>query len=56
MYMEKLVVDPCVFYKQFYPKEFDIEKIGTHDQRADYLTKALPRLAFENNRKHVQGW
>lgn len=44
------------WFWQYYPKEFDAEKIGTHDQRADYLTKALPRDAFEKNRMHVQGW
>jgi len=44
------------WFWQFYPKEFDAEKIGTHDQRADYLTKALPRDAFEKNRLGVQGW
>jgi hypothetical protein len=44
------------WFWQFYPQEFSAEKIGTHDQRADYLTKSLPRDAFEKNRLKVQGW
>ena len=36
--------------------EFEMHKVGTHDQRADYFTKALPRELFENNRLQVQGW
>jgi Reverse transcriptase (RNA-dependent DNA polymerase) len=36
--------------------EFEVLKIGTTEQLADYLTKGLPRLLFENNRKGVQGF
>jgi hypothetical protein len=33
-----------------------IRKIGTKEQRADYLTKCPPRPAFEHCRKLNQGW
>ena len=36
--------------------EFEIHKVESRDQRADYLTKALNRELFENNRLNVQGW
>jgi hypothetical protein len=34
----------------------DVVKIDTKEQRADYLTKGLPRELFEVIRKLVQGW
>jgi hypothetical protein len=37
-------------------KDFEIFKIDSKNQRADYLTKPLPRESFENNRRMVQGW
>jgi hypothetical protein len=36
--------------------EVFIVKIDTKEQRADYLTKGLPRDTFEKIRKLVQGW
>jgi hypothetical protein len=36
--------------------EISISKIDTAEQRADYLTKGLPRESFEKIRKLVQGW
>jgi len=36
--------------------EFEMHKVDTHRQKADYFTKALPRELFENNRLLVQGW
>ena len=36
--------------------EFVVRPIGTLDQRADYLTKGLPREPFERNRLGNQGW
>lgn len=37
-------------------KEFDIVKIESRNQRADYFTKPLPRETFEHNRYLLQGW
>ena len=37
-------------------KLFSIEKCPTDKQQADYMTKALTRELFQNNRKAVQGW
>ena len=34
----------------------EAHKVTTQDQRADYLTKGLPREVFERNRKDNQGW
>ena len=36
--------------------KFEIKKVGTHDQRADYLTKGLPRETYEHIRELNQGW
>jgi len=36
--------------------EFEIYKVESEHQRADYFTKSLPRDAFEHNRLSVQGW
>jgi hypothetical protein len=36
--------------------EITIVKIDTTEQRADYLTKGLPRDTFEKIRKLAQGW
>jgi hypothetical protein len=36
--------------------EITVVKIDTTEQRADYLTKGLPRDTFEKIRKLVQGW
>ena len=44
------------FWQAYDDKEFDIVKCPTDKQRADYLTKALPKVAFENNRGATQGW
>lgn len=33
-----------------------VERVDTRLQRADYMTKGLPRVLFENNRKLNQGW
>ena len=37
-------------------KNLAVVKIGTDQQRADYLTKGLVRAVFENCRKLNQGW
>jgi hypothetical protein len=44
------------FWGHFRDGEFEIVKIGTAVQRADYLTKGLSREPFENNRRLTQGW
>ena len=44
------------FWSHYDNREFDILKCPTDKMRADYLTKALPRPAFEANRLSVQGW
>lgn len=36
--------------------EFELVKIASRDQRADYFTKVLVRELFEHNRMLVQGW
>jgi hypothetical protein len=36
--------------------DIEVHKIGTLEQRADYLTKGLTRWAFERIRKLNQGW
>jgi hypothetical protein len=36
--------------------DIEVKKIGTLEQRADYLTKGLAREAFERIRKLNQGW
>ena len=36
--------------------EFDLYKIDSHGQFADYFTKPLPRELFDHNRLLVQGW
>jgi hypothetical protein len=36
--------------------EFDLIKIDSRNQRADYFTKVLVRDPFEHNRFLVQGW
>ena len=33
-----------------------VEKIGTKEQNADYLTKGLPHETYHANRRRVQGW
>ena len=35
---------------------FSIVKCPTTEMKADYLTKPLPKIAFEHNRELVQGW
>ena len=44
------------FWQHYDNHEFDILKCPTDKMRVDYLTKALPRPAFEANRMAVQGW
>jgi hypothetical protein len=36
--------------------DFTIYKVGTEEQKADYMTKGLPRESHERNRFSVQGW
>jgi hypothetical protein len=36
--------------------EFQLVKIDSRNQQADYFTKPLSRELFENNRLLVQGW
>jgi len=38
------------------PPKIQIGKIDTTRQKADFLTKALPREVFERNRNQVQNW
>jgi hypothetical protein len=42
------------YYKVF--KEFEISYIKSHLQDADYLTKQIPKDAFQDNRRRNQGW
>ena len=51
-----LLVKHHWFWGHYRNGEFEILKIGTSVQRADYLTKGLPREPFENNRRLTQGW
>ena len=44
------------FWQYVHDKTFDIQKIDTKEQLADYLTKGLTRELHEKNRKSVQGW
>ena len=44
------------FWQQYDDGNFKIEKCPTDEQRADFLTKALPREKFEANRLAVLGW
>lgn len=44
------------FWEHARNKEFEVLKVDTKDQRADYLTKGLTRELFEHNRLLVQGW
>ena len=37
-------------------KEFKLVKCPTDEMLADYLTKPMPRITFEENRQKVQGW
>jgi len=39
-----------------FAKEFIAKKVSSENQRGDFLTKPLPRQAFEHNRLLVQGW
>ena len=36
--------------------DVSVEKINTHLQNADYLTKGLPHEVFHQNRRRLQGW
>ena len=36
--------------------EVTIQKVSTHDQRADYLNKPLYEVTHMKQRKKVQGW
>ena len=38
------------------PKEIEILRINTKDQRADIFTKGLTRYSFEQVRRQVMGW
>ena len=38
------------------PPKIQVGRVDTDNQKADYLTKALPREVFERNRKQVQHW
>lgn len=44
------------FWEHYNAGEFDIVKCPTTEQRADYLTKQLPKEPFESNRLALQGW
>ena len=45
------------FWSHIKPKgPFDVEKIDTKKQRADYMTKGLATDGFKNNRFLSQGW
>ena len=44
------------FWELYNRGEFEIVKCPTSEQAADYLTKPLSKVLFENNRKMVQGW
>jgi hypothetical protein len=37
-------------------RHISCKKIETTKQRADFLTKGLPKPAFENNRLYLMGW
>lgn len=36
--------------------DFVLSRVASKDQRADFLTKGLPRDDFENNRRSTMGW
>ena len=38
------------------PKEIEINRIGTKEQRVDLFTKGLARFEFEQKRKMIMGW
>ena len=44
------------FWSHYNRGEFEVFKVDTQDQNADYMTKGLPRESFERNRRSVQGW
>ena len=44
------------FRSMIKPKEIEILRIDTKDQRADIFTKGLTRYSFEQVRKRVMGW
>jgi Reverse transcriptase (RNA-dependent DNA polymerase) len=44
------------FWQHVRDRTIDIQKVCTTEQRADYLTKGLPRESFEKIRALVQGW
>ena len=44
------------FWDQYNQGMFTIVKCPTDKQLADYLTKPLPKVLFESNRKGIQGW
>jgi hypothetical protein len=44
------------FWSLFDDEVFGIAKCSTDEQRADYMTKCLVRLLFQNNRQSNQGW
>ena len=44
------------FWDAYNRQEFTIVKCPTTEMWADFLTKPLPRAAFETNRGAVQGW
>ena len=44
------------FCQYILDKRISVEKVDTKYQRADIMTKALPRDAFEFLRKTITGW
>ena len=44
------------FWDAYNRKEFAIYKCPTEEQCADYLTKPLAKVLFQNNRERVQNW
>ena len=44
------------FWSHVKDGKVEVKRIDSSSQRADYLTKGLPRATFEHIRKLVQGW
>jgi len=44
------------FWDAYNWSKFSIVKCPTDQQHSDYLTKAQPKVVFEQNRRAVQGW
>ena len=44
------------FWEQYNEGNFTIVKCPTTEMKADYLTKPLSKVLFENNRQLIQNW